>query len=237
MKQLLCILSLLLLGENAFAQPSYFLLDDKSSMHFVGLSYGFGTTGWRSNLENYDLIDQYGVVLVSGDGSFRVQNRQESVHLETLVPLSQGKWRAGLGLTFEEFSVYEIDVEASLGNIAATKPFAERFRFDKVFGQVEVPLPILENPFVSFNANVRGGWYGFSSVGSSSLFGEERIGRSWFGGLGLLCDVMVYDRVYLVVMPYAEYKYFSNAPKSVTGNIYHKMLGTNLLIGARVHLL
>lgn len=237
MRKLLWILPLLLLGENTFAQHSYYLLDDKASKHFVGLSYGFGSTDWRSGVENYDLINHQGTTVLSGDGHFRATNTQRSVHLETLVPLSQGKWRMGLGLSFEEFSLFKIDVEASPTTAASTKPFVDRFRFDKIFAQVEVPLPLLENPFVTFNLNVRGGWYGFTSVGSTSLFGDKRLGKSWFNGLGLMCDLMVYDRVYLVIMPYAEYKYFKYSSDDVVGNIHHNMLGTNLMIGFRVHLL
>lgn len=232
---MLWIVGLVALSFNAQAQPSYYLLDDKASMHFVGVSYATGTTDWRSGTNNYELLDQHGLTVVNGTSTFRANNRQQSLSLETLVPLNQGKWRLGLGLTFEEFSLYKIDVE--MQGITEQHPFVERFRFDKVFAQAEVPLPILENKYFSFNANLRGGWYGFSNVNSSSLFGEKRIGKAWFTGLGLGVDVLVAKRVYLLVMPNVEYKYFKNTRDDLLGNIYHNMFSYNILMGVRVHVL
>lgn len=235
MKYLLWILPLILVGEVAFAQNSYYLLNDKVSKHFVGVSYGFGNTGWRTATENYDLYDQHGVLLVDGTATLRAKNSQQSLSLEALVPLSGGKWRAGIGLMFEEYTLEKFEVES--GVHSGIHPFVERFRFDKVFAQAEVPLPIFENPFISFNANVRAGWYGFTSVESNTLFGPERIGKSWFAGLGLVTDMELHPRVYAVVMPNVEYKYYRNTRDDLLGNISHKMFAYNLLVGVRVHIL
>jgi hypothetical protein len=231
--QLLSVIIGCCLSGTVFAQGSYFQANDREAQHFVGISYGMGSNFWFSKTENYNLFDPRGSMVVSGDSKLRARNISQQVQLETVVPISK-KIRVGMGIAFEEFALYKMDVESDILN--STIPFVEVFRFDKVFAQFEMQVGILKQSQVfSFNANVKAGYYGFTSVKSTSLFGEDRIGKTYYGSMGMLVDANIFPRFYLYLLPQVEYKYFNNHRREHPHTISHNLLGYTFMVGLRYH--
>jgi len=201
----------------------------------VGLSYGVGTSHWRSSTDNYTFLDHRGLVLSEGDVQLRAQNANRSLRLETLVPVHEGAFRLGLGIAFEEYQLSKIEFQSDQGD--DTKAFVETFRFDKFFVQGEVPLKLFKADWLGVAVQANAGWYGFTDVNSMSLFGPKRKGKRWFAGCAAVVDFKVHDVVYLVVMPNVEYKYFFNNRDLIPGRISHNLFDYNLNIGVRVHVL
>lgn len=218
-----------------FAQPSYYGRNDASNKYFIGVAYGIGTTRWHSETSEFMLFDQRGAMINSGDFKIKAKNAHQILSLETVAPMSEGKWRLGMGITFEEYSLYRITIEDN--NVGTNVPFVERFRFDKFFLQGEIPLKWPKSEVVGLSVNSRAGWYGFTGVRSNSLFGETRLGQTWFGGIGMVGDLKVSEQIYLVLKPLMEYKYFTNSRDEIPGRIKHRLFDYSILAGVRVHIL
>ena len=235
MRKWLYIAMICMISAEAFAQPSYYARNGKAKS-FVGLSYGIGTTRWYSVSDDYNLFDPRGNQINSGDFKFNARNSSQSLQIETLSPMSGGKWRFGMGIQFEEYSLYRVTIEDDTGP-STTLPFVERFRFDKFFMQGEIPLKWPNSKVFSLNVNMQAGWYGFTGVRSTSLFGEDRLGETWFGGVGAVGEIHLSDLIYLVCKPMVQYKYFINSRDEEPGRIRHRMFDYSILAGVRVHVL
>ena len=175
------------------------------------------------------------MVLSNGTAKLKAKNAYQALQLEVLVPFQEGAFYLGMGIAFEEYALTKIEVSDEFGS--TERPFVETFRFDKFFFQGEVPLLPIESERWEFAVNGRVGYYAFTGVNSLSLFGERRLGKAWFSGLGFRTQFKVHDVVYLVVMPTTEYKYFRNSDTDVRGRINHNLFDFGLLTGFRVHLL
>lgn len=227
------IVALLLFGNLGFSQHGYFDNWGHESKYFAGIGFGTGETDWYSRTENYELIDQRGQLIYDGNSTLRAASNFRVYQLEVLAPV--WRLRLGLGINFEFYDLRSFDLEAP--NYVATVPFIEKFRFDKVYAQLELPYYPKWDVDINFGLNVKTGYYGFTKVNNRTLFGASRLGRAYFIELGVLADAKVYDRTYLFVMPAVDYKYFNNPRREHPNAIYHNLLSYKVTIGVRVHVL
>lgn len=205
--------------------------DRKHAKYFIGFSYGFGQAWWRSELGGAEIYDQNGGVIKSGNINFHAKNNTNSVCLDGLVPV--GKVRLGLGINFDYYFLDKLEL------IEPNKPgqyvlYPESFRFDKFFGQVEIPFSFESDNFWTLNAMVRLGYFGFSYVDHFSLFGDEALAKTYFGSVGGLVDFKLYPHTYLFVLPNVEYKYYDNNRFENPIQIRHNIFGWNLMFGLRI---
>ncbi len=223
---------MLSLPIGSFAQQSSYYNAEKDHRYFFGLSAGKGVTDWYSRTEGYELVRRDGKKIVSGDHRLTAQSTYNSYEVEVLAPLKDV--RVGMGIAFEEFVLYEIQVESPVFRDPIS--FVENFRFDMFFLQGEFPLSLLEHEDLALNVNVRGGYYGFTRVTSLSLFGERRLGATYFFNTGIVGTWNLADRFYLLLRPAFEFKHFDNARREPAGAIYHELLSYGMNFGVRAHL-
>ncbi len=227
MKKIILIACILI---STVAHSQYYS-EQANSKHFVGFGYSLANTHWYSHTEDFQLFDPTGRTLIDGAGSFDTRVQSQMLQLEVLAPV--GEVRMGVGIAFEECQLYKINVESDIINTVV--PFTEMFRFNKLFYQLEVPFSKLNSHFFSLAINNRVGYYGFTAVKSLSLFGERRMGKSFFGSTAARMDFKVGAMTYLFVMPMMEYKYFKNTQEESPNFIIHNMFSYSAVIGLRFH--
>lgn len=224
---------MLLISLTASAQFGYFKrLERKQEKYFVGLGYGIGNAYWSSSLDNSQLYDKYGAVIQSGYIRFKARNKTELIDLNVQFPIA--KIRVGMGICFEEYYLDKLEITASPGADAMVILFDESFRFEKFYGQVEVPFwPESKSDF-SLGFNGRIGYFGYSGVERLNFFGEEALAKTFFTNLGLVADYRVYPHVYIYLQPNFEFKYFKNSPVENPSIIRHNIVGYGATGGIRV---
>jgi hypothetical protein len=214
------------------AQFGYFKrLERKQEKYFVSAGYGIGTSRWYSNLDNSELYDKFGSVIQSGYIRFKAKNSTQVYDLNVQFPI--GKIRLGMGIDFEQYFLDKLEITASPGADAHVILFDESFRFEKFFGQVEVPFwPESKSDF-SLNFNGRIGYFSYSGVERFNFFGEEALAKTWFTNVGFIADYRFYPHGYLFVHPNFEYKYFKNSPVENPSIIRHNILTGTITFGVR----
>jgi len=231
MKPSTLIAVLLIMFNTGYGQSYY--ESDANTKHFFGVGYSFAKTNWYSRTENFDLFNKAGQTLMEGDGTIRAKSNSQMVQMEVLAPV--GKVRLGMGIGFEQYELYVLTLKND--HIDMRVPFTELFRFDKCFGQMEIPLKIPSSEEVHMSINMKAGYYGFTRVSSLSLFGKKRSGKTIFGGIGFLTDLKLGRFTYLYLMPFLEYKYFKNSRQESPNHIYHNLISLSAQVGLRFHLL
>lgn len=230
------ILTVLIVASalGAFAQTTgyYQTLDRKFKKYFVGVSYGAGTASWFSNLGSSELYDNNGVVIRSGDMRFRAKNPTRMLNLEVSAPVMAV--RLGLGVSFENFYLDKLTLHSNTpGADGAIVVYDESFRFEKFYGQVEVPFNFETNKSYSFGFKGHIGYFGFSGVKHFNFFGDEHLARTFFTNLGLVGDYKILSHTYFYLNPAFEYKYFKNSPEEAPSEIKHNIFSFSISGGLR----
>ncbi len=206
---------------------------DNNSKHFIGIASGVGRTSWYTQTKAYDLYDQTGSKVLSGDHQLTAQTTHSIYQMDVMFPVSS--FRMGMGITFEKFALYKMNVESEVFDKDIS--FMETFRFDKFFLQAEFPTDMIAHQNFMLDINARAGYYGFSMVKSLSLFGERRSGSTYFASIGPVFSTRIYPQIYMYIMPRFEYKYFNNSRIEPNGAIYHNLYSLSMLGGLRVQML
>lgn len=232
-KKLPLLLFFLFITLASQAQFGYFKrLERRQEKYFVAIGYGIGTARWNSNLDNSQLYDKYGAVIQSGYIRFKARNSTELLDLNVQFPLA--KIRLGMGINFEKFYLDKLEITQSPGADATLILFDESFRFEKFFGQIEVPFwPESKSDF-SLSGNGHIGYFGYSGVERFNFFGEEALAKTFFATIGFIADYRVYPHAYVYLHPYTEYKYFKNSPVENPSIIRHNILTYGITGGVRV---
>ena len=225
---------LLILPLSFFISPSFGqYVNSRNSKHFAGISYGVARTSWKSKASEYRFFDHQGNLLFEGDATLKASTASQMLQMEVLAPIQ--KFRLGMGITFEEYQLYVLEMTSSTTN--GRVGFTELFRFNKVFAQFEYPTDWVDHENVTLDLNARVGFYGFTGVRNLSIFGERRQGKTVYGSLSAIGSLRLGQLTYLCLRPVLEYKYFRNTIQESPRVISHNMFSYGLLVGVRVHLL
>jgi hypothetical protein len=205
----------------------------KLDKYFIGAGYSFGTAWWSSTMMNSTLYDRKGNILLEGDMKFKAKNSTSSYGIEVLAPVKSVM--LGVGISFEEFYLEKVSIQPDYNKEAKQILFDESFRFDKIFGQIEVPFNVpLKDMTLAYNG--RFGYYGCSGIQRINFFGVNPLGQTFFAGSGIRADWMVYDQCYIFAMPNVEFKYFNNSKTESPSDIVHKIFSTAIYVGIRYDL-
>lgn len=211
-----------------------YFTENEEHRHFITVGYGGGRTQWFSRTEGYDLYDERGKKVLSGDHELSAVTDHRSYQIGVTFPVKS--FRLGMGIEFDEFSLYRIHVEDP--SVVEPVSMIDQFRFDKVHLTAEFPTRCFEeSEFFEFDIFLKGGYYAFSKVNSFSLFGRSRSGRTYYGSTGGILAMKLYKRARFYIRPTFEYRHFDNSRKDMRGAIYHELISYGVSGGIRFHLL
>ncbi|MGQ0826838.1 MAG: hypothetical protein ACT4ON_00435 [Bacteroidota bacterium] len=220
MKKVLYI-SFLFVNTTVFAQYEYRYSDKKSTRYMVTGGCGTGVSYWSSKIENTELYNKYGSPITSGNLKYKSKTAITSYDLNVIMPVAE--FMLGLGVNFENNIMDKIDIKAPYPD-AGPVLFDQRFRIEKIYALVEVPLQkqIRKNFIASVQARL--GYYGYSGVDRENFFGQVEMPNSYFIGIGAVASYRIVPHTFIYVLPSFEYKYFQNngseKPVSIIHNIY-----------------
>ena len=188
---------------------------------FISLSAGLGSNHWRAMATDYSLWDPRGNKIVDDESSsLTTQTYSDLYEIEILFPVEQ--WRIGGGLNFELFTLLNVELHTEQGS--QQHGFPEVFSANKLFVHAERPILQSRNENFEWNAGVKAGKYVLSMVNSTSLFGENRFGATWFGEVHTGIQFRVIDYLYACAYGFTDYKYFDNTKLESPQDIrYHIM--------------
>lgn len=189
---------------NAKGQ-SYFEFG-QNNPYTISVQAGIGTYSSVSNRVDHKLFDQQGVVLFNGDYKLRLSDISDLCGLHATVPVRN--FSVGFGMEFERLRMFEI--ELINGSQTETHAFYEYFMMGKFFAHVEYPIVLGRADGWRLLPYARGGYYIMAMVRSTSLFGENRNGATWMGGLGTVVERDLGDWLSVIAGINGEYKYFRN---------------------------
>lgn len=235
LKALLCLSISLLFGQIAQAQwadaEDYFS-KERQDRHFLTLGYGEGRTQWYSKTEGYALYDRMGKKVLSGDHRLSAVTDHQTYQIGVTAPV--GKIRVGMGIEFDEFSIYQIHVKDPA--IVDPVSMIDRFRFDKIHLTAEYPTLWIRSERMHFDLFMKGGYYAFSKVSSFSLF-NHGAGKTFYGSMGGILAYQVYKKAHLYLRPSFVYRHFDNSDRTDRGSIYHDLFSYGVIGGLRYQLL
>lgn len=221
----------LLFSFNGFSQddePSF--SSTRQKKYFITLGYGIGTARWYSTLNNTVMYDKNGNVIKSGEIQFTARNTTKFYCYEGTFPVM--KVRMGLGISFEQFYLDQLAVNAA-GN-ESNLLFDESFRFDKIYYSLEVPFKFDTDKPYSFSGMTKVGYFNYNGIERFNFFGEEPIAKSFLFNLGFLADYKVFPHTYVFLYPCAEFKYFRNNKDENPSSINHNIVSYNVVGGLRI---
>ena len=205
--------------------------DPWENRHFIDAGYGLQRSSWYSNLHDFDLYNNQGVIVKSGDLKIRARNGTSLFHFDVSFPFS--KIRLGMGISFVNVYMDKIVVQGSDGNTSNIF-FDEKFIFDKLYAVVEVPLKIKtqKNLLLSLKSNV--GYFSYSGVKSLGFFGEDSKANTTFANVGVSAGFGLYPHLFLFLYPNFEYMQL----KSISGrsDITHRVISGGISGGIRMDL-
>ncbi|HEV7230409.1 MAG TPA: hypothetical protein VGO45_03710 [Bacteroidia bacterium] len=233
MKKSVLALVLLLTASCGFAQFGYYHdLRVSYEKYYIGASVGEGTAYWNSHMENNNLLNRDGSVLVNGDHiDFKSKNATRFADLNVQFPLA--KIRYGFGLSFEEAFMDKLQITSQQNHIVLMN---ETFVFDKMYAQMEIPFfPMSKSP-LSINGNVHFGYFGYHGARRLNYFGGDHLAKSFYVTLGFTVDYKLYPHTYVFLFPNYEYKYFRSSLNDYPANVQHNISTWVFSGGIRVDL-
>ncbi len=209
----------------------YFSKDHKKR-HFITVGYGQGRTKWYSRTEGYHLYDQRGKKVLSGDHSLSAATDYRSYQIGVTAPV--GRVRLGMGIEFDEFSIYRIYVDDP--SVVGPVTMIDNFRFDKIHLTMEYPTLWIRDERIHLDLFLKAGYYAFSKINSLSLFGQGS-GKTFFASLGPILAIQAYKNAHLYLRPRLGYRHFDNSDQEARGAIYHELFSYGAMVGLRYRLL
>jgi len=182
---------------------------------------GTGVSYWDSKIENTELYNKYGSPIKSGNLKYKSKTAISCYDLNVIIPVAE--IMLGLGVNFEFNSMDKIDIRSPAPD-AGTILFDQRFRIEKIYCLVEVPLQkhIKKNFIASIQSRL--GYYGYSGIDRQNFFGEAQMPNTYFVGIGAVGTYRIIPHTFIYILPSFEYKYFQNngieKPVSISHNIY-----------------
>lgn len=218
-----------------FAQSDDLRVPEKEdAKHFIAAGYGKGNVNWFSKLADTKLYDKNGTVIKSGNLSFKSRNPISSFFFDVSFPVA--KMRLGVGISFESFYLDKLQIKNPAGTGSNLILFDEKFRLDKIYTLVEVPLNIQLHPRFSFDFRGQLGYFGYNAVERENFFGEETLGKTFYTTIGMIGDYRVLSNVYIYLLPNIEYKFFKNSRSESPSIINHNIVSESILLGLRIDL-
>lgn len=222
---IICYLPWSRCGQGLCAQKKRFFKDGPTEKYFVAVSYGLGNASWNSKINTGSLYDTSGTEMFSGNINFKAKNAYKSINLDVLAPI--GKISMGLGISFEDFFIQKIKINSN------QYYFAEKFRFEKIYTQLEIPIDHFSNDFFTFNVKVQAGYYGFSYINHIDFFGSDINASVLFINTGILIDYKAFKHLYAFLIPICEYKYFRTNLTERPTVIIHNIFSYGIQFGIR----
>ena len=215
-----------------WADAEDYFSKDRKDRYFITLGYGQGRTNWYSRTEGFSLYDRSGQMVLSGDHRLSAVTDHRTYQIGVTGPV--GKFRLGMGIEFDEFSLYRIHVK----DPAVQDPVSmvDRFRFDKIHLTAEYPTLWLRSGRMHIDLFMKAGYYAFSKVNSLNLFAQGS-GKTFFGSLGGIYALRVYKDAHFYVRPTFGYRHFDNSDEPGEGAIYHELFSYGVMAGLRYQLL
>jgi hypothetical protein len=223
----------MLTASFSFAQFGYYHdLRVSYEKYFIGASVGQGNAYWNSHMENNNLLNRDGSVLVKGDQiDFKSKNTIRFADLNVQFPLA--KIRYGFGLSFEEAFMDKLQITSQQNHIVLMN---ETFIFDKMYAQMEIPFfPMSKSP-LSINGNFHFGYFGYHGARRLNYFGGDHLAKSFYVTLGITVDYKLYPHTYVFLFPSYEYKYFRSSLNDYPANVQHNISTWVFCGGIRVDL-
>jgi hypothetical protein len=220
-------------NTDAFAQYSYHRGNKKSyDKYYIGASIGSGTAYWKSHMQNNNLLNKDGSTLIGGSNiDFKAKNPTQFADINVLFPYK--KIRYGFGLSFEQFFMDKL-VITSQDNVIAL--LSDKFIFDKMYLQTEIPFfPNCKSP-LSISGNVHLGYFGYHGTTRLNFFGGDHLAKSFFTALGVTVDYKLYPHCYVFLMPLYEYKYYRSSVQDYPSSIAHNINTLCISGGIRIDL-
>lgn len=218
--------------EAQWADAEDYFSKDHTKRNFITIGYGEGRTQWYSRTEGYKLYDQRGKKVLSGDHNLTAATDYQSYQIGVAAPV--GRLRLGMGIEFDEFSIYQIHVEDP--SVVEPVSMIDNFRFDKVHLTLEYPTLWIPNSSIHLDLFLKGGYYAFSKINSFNLFGKGS-GKTFFASIGPILAVQAYKRAHVYFRPRLGYRHFNNSDQDSMGAIYHDLFSYGAMVGLRYRLL
>ena len=228
-RTILFILSVWIFSSDVlFAQRLRYLKDGPDDKYFLAFYYGVGNASWNSSVKQYALYDTSGTRIVSGDFDFSMKNSIKNLGFD--VSAQFNKIRLGMGICFEEFFLEKIRVND------VNYLFFDKFNFQKLFFQAEIPLKNFEKQLISLNLKTQAGYYSYSHLNHINFFGGDDASSAMMINAGLLLDYKLFNHSYIYLHPLAEFKYFKNSRKEAPSRIHHSVFSATFQFGMRFDL-
>jgi hypothetical protein len=222
---LTAVLMLLLVFSSTKAQHRRLLNDGPDQKYFVAIAYGVGNASWSSKIGQSALYDTSGAEMFAGDVDFKARNTMKCVNFDVSAPVMNV--RMGMGICFEEYYIEKIKIN----NVQYY--FSEKFRFEKLYAQIEIPVKKWSNSYFTFNVKSQAGYYGYSFINHINFFGMDNKASVLFMNSGFLVDYKIYPHAYAYLHPTFEYKYFHNARSEAPSTILHHIFSYGVMFGLR----
>lgn len=215
---------------SASAQYEYRYSDRGNTRYMVTGGYGIGNSYWNSKIMNTVLYNKYGSPISTGNLKYKSKTFLKCYDLNVIIPVAE--IMLGLGINFEE-NIMDMIYIRSPSPDAGTFIYDQKFRLEKIYGLVEVPLQkhVIKNFILDVQA--RFGFYGYSGVDRENFFGQEPMANTYFIGLGPVANYRFIPHTYVYVMPSFEYKYFQSNSKERPVSIRHNMFSFIATAGIR----
>ncbi len=192
---------------------------------------GIGTSYWRSKIENTQLFNKYGSPIKTGNLKYTSKTAVRCYDLNVVMPVAE--IMLGLGINFENNTMDKIDITAPTPD-AGIILYDQKFRLDKIYAVVEVPLQkeIIRNFIVNIQA--RFGYYGYSGVDRENFFGNMQFPNTYFAAIGAVANYRIIPHTWVYFLPSFEYKYFHNNANEWPVKITHNIITFTATAGIRI---
>jgi hypothetical protein len=210
----------------AFSQYEYRYSDVGNTRYMVSGGLGTGTSYWRSNIEHTELYNKNGTPIKIGNFKYKSKTALATYDLNVVFPVD--KIMLGLGINFEHNIMDKIEIRSPQKD-AGTLIYDQKFRLEKIYGIVEVPLQkkLFRNFIVNFQARI--GYFGYSGVDREYFFGYMQLPAAYLIGVGAVANYKIVPHTFVFINPSMEYKYFRNNanewPLKIRYNIF-SFIGT-----------
>jgi hypothetical protein len=214
--------------DLSIAQRLHYLKDGPDDKYFIAFYGGVGSASWNSSVTQSALYDTSGTRIVSGDFDFSMKNSIKNLGFD--VSAQFNKVRLGMGICFEEFFLEKIKVND------VNYLFFDKFNFQKLFFQAELPLKNFEKQLISLNLKSQLGYYSYSHLNHINFFGGDNPSSVMMLNTGLLLDYKLFDHSYIYLHPLVEFKHFKNSRREAPSRIQHSIFSACLQFGMRFDL-
>lgn len=192
---------------------------------------GIGTSYWWSKIENTELYNKFGSPIKKGYVKYKSKTAITCYDLNVIMPIAE--IMLGLGINFEMNTMDKIEIKSPTVD-AGSIIYDQKFRMEKVYAMVEIPLQkeIINNFIVDLQARL--GFFGYSGVDRENFFGHAPMPSTYFVGFGPVVNYRIIPHTYVYLMPSIEYKYFHNNLNEYPVKITHKMCTFTAAAGIRI---